>query len=116
VAIYSTITLLPSYVLKVNFLKVFFSFQFFDVQLQVTTLDEGSKVQGLESLCMKIINGTHGLLGEGPRRKCGKSRLNLHGTILDGKWIDSNRKLIIWRTMMQARVQGRVQLKDSNES
>lgn len=43
---YSTITLLPSYALKVNFIKVFFFFQFFDVQVQVATLDEGYKVRG----------------------------------------------------------------------
>jgi hypothetical protein len=47
--------------------------------------------------------------------KSGKSRLNLHGTILEGKSIGLDPKnelkgeLVIWRTKMQARVQ----LKDS---
>jgi hypothetical protein len=55
--------------------------------------------------------------------KSGKSRLNLHGTILEGKSIDSDPqkkkdlkcKLMIWRTKMKARVQLKVKLKDSIE-
>jgi hypothetical protein len=60
----------------------------------------------------------------GPRQKSGKLRLNPHGTILEGKSIrwDGPKKqnnkelkgeLMIWRTNMQTRVQGKVQLKDS---
>jgi hypothetical protein len=51
----------------------------------------------------------------GPRPKSGKSRLNLHGTILEENSIGSNpqikekssykRKLMIWRTKMQVKVQ-----------
>jgi hypothetical protein len=61
-----------------------------------------------------------------PWPKSGKLRLNLHGTILQGKSIGSGfrpRKkelkgelkgeLMIWRTKMQVRVQGKAQLKDS---
>jgi len=60
-------------------------------------------------------------LDEGPRPKGGKSRPNLHGTILEGKSIgskfkpkkkSSKRELMIRRTKMQARIQGRVQPKD----
>jgi hypothetical protein len=54
------------------------------------------------------------------RVKSGKSRLNLHGTILEGKsnGLDPLEKelkseLMIWRMEMQARLQGKVQLKDS---
>ncbi len=47
-------------------------------------------------------------------QKNGKSGVNLHGTILKGKSIGSAKKknlnekaeLMIWRTKMQARVQG----------
>jgi hypothetical protein len=55
-------------------------------------------------------------------RKSGKSRLNLHGTILEGKSIgldhpkkkELKRELMFWRTkMQQTKVQSRVQLKDS---
>jgi hypothetical protein len=58
----------------------------------------------------------------GPRPKYFKSRLNLHGTILEGRSIGSDQKkikelkrreLMIWETNMQARVQGMVQLKNS---
>jgi hypothetical protein len=73
--------------------------------------------------CLRAINWTHSLLDECPRPKSGKSRLNLHGTILEGKSIGSDPKkkkkqelkgeLMIWRTKMQARVQRKVQLKDS---
>jgi hypothetical protein len=61
-------------------------------------------------------------LDEGLRPKSGKLRLNLHDTILEGKSIGSNTQkkkeklkgeLLIWRTKVQARVQGKVQLKDS---
>jgi hypothetical protein len=64
-------------------------------------------------------------LDEGSRPKSGKLRLNLHGTILEGKSIGSDPKkerkkkkelrgeLMIWRTKMQVRVQGMVKLKDS---
>jgi hypothetical protein len=34
-------------------------------------------------------------LDEGPRPKSGKSRLNLHGTILEGKSIDLNPTKIV---------------------
>jgi hypothetical protein len=54
-------------------------------------------------------------------RKSGKSRLNLHGTILEGKSIgldpqkkELKRELMMWRTkMQQTKVRSRVQLKDS---
>ncbi len=52
---------------------------------------------------------------EGPRPKSGELRLNIHGTILEGKSIDSDpkkRKLMISRAKIQTRVQGMVQLKD----
>jgi hypothetical protein len=58
-------------------------------------------------------------LDEGPRPKSGKSRLNLHDSILERKSINSDEKkelkgdLMIQRTKMQARVHGKVQLKDS---
>jgi hypothetical protein len=58
-------------------------------------------------------------LDEGPRPKSGKSRLNLHGSILERKSINSDQKkelkgdLMIRSTKMQARVHGRLQLKDS---
>jgi hypothetical protein len=48
-------------------------------------------------------------LDEDPRPKSGKLRLNLHGTILEGKSIGSGQKrefkgeIMIWRTEMQAR-------------
>jgi len=52
-----------------------------------------------------------------------KSRLNLHDTIVEGKSIGLDpkkgggnklkRELMIWRTKMQGRVQGKVPLKDS---
>jgi len=55
-------------------------------------------------------------LDEGPRPKSGKLRLNLHGTILEGKSISLGPKgkglkgeLVIWRTKMQARVLARVE-------
>jgi len=54
------------------------------------------------------------------RQKSGKLRLNLHGSILEGKSIGLDppekklkRELMIWRMEMQARLQGKVQLKDS---
>ncbi len=72
-----------------------------------------------EQICKKprtIIDET--ILDEGPRPKSGKSRLNLNGTNLEGKSIRWNlnkkklkRNLMIWRTKMQARVQGRCDLK-----
>jgi hypothetical protein len=52
-------------------------------------------------------------LKEGPRPKSGKLRLNLHGTILEGKSVGSDptkdlkRELMSWRTKMQARVEVR---------
>jgi hypothetical protein len=58
-------------------------------------------------------------LDEGWKPKSDKSRLNIHGTILEGKSIGSNQKnnkiknVMIWKIKMQARVQGKVQLKDS---
>jgi hypothetical protein len=60
-------------------------------------------------------------LDEGPRPISGKSRLNLHGTILQRfNQLRPQRKkrilkgeLMIWRTKMQTRVQGKLQLKDS---
>jgi hypothetical protein len=58
-------------------------------------------------------------LDEGPRPKSGKSRLNLHGRILERKSVNSDFKkelkgeLMIRSTKMQARVHGRVQLEDS---
>jgi hypothetical protein len=57
-----------------------------------------------------------------PQPKIGKLRLNLHGTILQGKSIGSSFKprkkelkgeLMIWKPKMQVRVQGKAQLKDS---
>jgi hypothetical protein len=42
--------------------------------------------------CLRAINWTHNLLDECPRPKSGKSRLNLHGTILEGKSIGSDPK------------------------
>jgi hypothetical protein len=87
------------------------------------TLDEGLRawVQWNRTI---LIAESHKLdpepLDEGPTPKSGKLRLNPHGTILDGKSIVSDPKkkehqgeLMIWRTKMQARVQGTVQLKDS---
>jgi hypothetical protein len=41
---------------------------------------------------MKAIHWTHGLLDEGPRPKNGKSMLNQHGTILEGKSLGSYQK------------------------
>jgi hypothetical protein len=41
---------------------------------------------------MKAIHWTHGLLDEGPRLKNGKSMLNQHGTILEGKSLSSYQK------------------------
>jgi hypothetical protein len=57
-------------------------------------------------------------LDEGPRPKYGKLRLNpwhLFGTKINrfGPKKDLKGYLMIWRTKMQARIQGRVQLKDS---
>jgi hypothetical protein len=58
-------------------------------------------------------------LDEGARPRSGKSSLHLHGSILEGKSIGSDQKkelkgeFMIWRTKMQAKVQGKVQLKDS---
>jgi hypothetical protein len=61
-------------------------------------------------------------LDEDPRPKSGKSRLNLHGIILERfnqlrppkeKKKILKGELMIWRTKMQTRVQGKVQLKDS---
>jgi hypothetical protein len=46
-------------------------------------------------------------------------RLNLHGTVLEGKAIGFDQKkklkgqLMIWKTKMRPRVQGKVQLQDS---
>jgi hypothetical protein len=39
---------------------------------------------------MRAINWDPWSLDEGPRPKSGKSRLNLHGTIFEGKSIGSN--------------------------
>jgi len=67
------------------------------------TLEKGprSKVQCNRAI---LLDESHKLdpwpLDESPRLKSDKSRLNLHGTILE-------------RTKMQARVQGKVQLKGS---
>jgi hypothetical protein len=41
---------------------------------------------------MRVINWTPWPLDEGPRPKWDKLRLNLHGTILEGKSIGSNPK------------------------
>jgi len=59
------------------------------------------------------------LLNEGARPRIGKSSLHLHGSIWEGKSIGSDQKrelkgeFMIWRTKMQVRVQGKVQIKDS---
>jgi hypothetical protein len=54
------------------------------------TLDEGPRSDKIEqSYWMRTINWS---LDEGPRPKTGKSRLNLHGTILEGKSIGLNQK------------------------
>jgi hypothetical protein len=39
---------------------------------------------------MRVINWTHILLDKDQRPKRGKLRINLHGTILEGKSSDSN--------------------------
>jgi hypothetical protein len=59
-------------------------------------------------------------LDEGPKPKSDKLRLNLHGTIFGRRdqLVQTKKKelkgeLMIWRTKMQAKVQGKVQLKDS---
>ncbi len=56
-------------------------------------------------------------LDESQRPKDGKLRLNLHGTILEGKNSIQTQnlkgELTIWKTKMQAKVQGKVQLKYS---
>jgi len=95
------------------------------IQMHITiraTLDEGprSKVRWNRAI---LLDESHKLdpwpLDEGPRPKSGKSMQNLHDTIFKGKSIGSDFKkslkgyLTIWRTKMEARVQGKVQLKDS---
>jgi hypothetical protein len=57
-------------------------------------------------------------LDEGPRPKSGKERLKLHDMEEKSIGWDKKKKelkveLIIWRTKLHAKVQGRVQLKDS---
>jgi hypothetical protein len=84
------------------------------------------RVQGLGSNEIEqiLLTESHKLdprpLDEDPRSTSGKSRLNIHGTILKRKSIGSDPKknelkgdLMVWRTKMQDRVQDRVQLKDS---
>ncbi len=54
------------------------------------TLHEGPRSDKIEqSYWMRAIDWA---LDEGPRPKTGKSRLNLHGTILEGKSIGLNQK------------------------
>jgi hypothetical protein len=54
------------------------------------TLDEDPRSDKIEqSYWMRAIDWS---LDEGPRPKAGKSRLNLHGTILEGKSIGLNQK------------------------
>ncbi len=77
------------------------------------TLEDGprSRVQWNKEI---LLDESHKLdpwpLKEGPQPKIGKLRLNLHGTILEGKSIgldppkkkDFQGELMIWRTKMQA--------------
>ncbi len=86
----------------------------------MSTLDEGLGFNEIEeSYWLKAIKLDPWPLDEGPRPKSGKSRLNLHGSILERKLVDSDQKkevkgeLMIRSTKMQAKVHGRVQLKDS---
>jgi len=46
---------------------------------------------------MRVINWTHSLLDKDQRPKSGKLRINLHGTILEGKSSDSNPKKTLKR-------------------
>ncbi len=80
----------------------------------MSTLDEGLGFNEIEqSYWLKAIKLDPWPLDEGPRPKSGKSRLNLHGSILDRKSINSDQKkelkgdLMIQRTKMQARVHGK---------
>jgi len=43
-----------------------------------------------QSYWMRVIDWTHSLLDKDQRPKRGKLRINLHGTILEGKSSDSN--------------------------
>jgi hypothetical protein len=82
------------------------------------TLDEDprSRVNEIEQSYLMSHKLNPQPLDEGPRPNSDKSRLNLHDNILEGKSIGSNpekkelkrRELMICRTKMQARVQGRV--------
>jgi hypothetical protein len=84
------------------------------------TLDEGLKfsVQWNRTI---LLAESHKLdpwpLDEGPRPKSGKLRLNLHGTISEGKSIGLGQKrkfkgeIMIWRTKIQARSKARSNLR-----
>jgi hypothetical protein len=65
-----------------------------------------------QSYWMRALNWSHGLyMRVQDRRVANQVRINLHGPMLERK--PKEEELMIWRTKMQARVQDKVQLKDS---
>jgi hypothetical protein len=84
------------------------------------TLDEGPGSNKIEqSYWLRAINRTHGLYMRVQDQKGQIEAKPKWHLFLEGKSIGSDQKfllkgeLMIWRTKMQARVQGMVQLKDS---
>jgi hypothetical protein len=91
--------------------------------LRRATLDEGPRLRVQWNKAILLVeNRKYG--PKGPRPTSDKLRLNLYMAppVLEGKSIGSDpkknkelkRELMIWRTKMQARVQGRIQLKGFN--